>query len=160
MGSYDLYTKGTSAAQQAKFKETARVLATGKTDTEGENTNLNIPLSDISGDKLPTVGEVGQVLKKTANGAAWDNEKTELPTEGTAGQVLKKTANGVKWDNEKTELPTNGNVGDVLKKTADGSEWVNMFPPFPPDADTKSYVLGIKDGKIDWVEDQTGGGGS
>ena len=131
MGSYDLYTEGTSAEQQAKFKETAKILATGKTDDEGESTNLNIPLSDISGDKLPTGGNAGQVLKKTAKGTEWGNEKTELPTGGNAGQVLKKTANGSEWGNEKTELPSGGNAGQVLKKTANGSEWANEKTELP-----------------------------
>jgi hypothetical protein len=138
MGSYDLYTKGTSAAQQAKFLETATVLATGKTETEGESLNLNIPLSDMAGDKLPTGGSTGQVLKKTANGSEWANEKTEVPTDGTEGQVLMM----------KNGTPTWVALKDIL-------------PPYPNDWQYNYYVLGIdEEGKIAWVEDQTGGTGS
>jgi len=45
------YTKLTelTAEQQAKFKETATVLAQGKTATDGATTDINIPFSEFSG---------------------------------------------------------------------------------------------------------------
>lgn len=46
-----------------------------------------------------------------------------LPSGGNVGDVLGKTADGAVWRTETQELPSGGNVGDVLKKTADGSEW-------------------------------------
>lgn len=84
MGSYDLYTEGTSAEQQTKFKETAKILATGKTDDAGENVNLNIPLSDI--DALPKGGSNKDVLVKNSDGSySWSNRLTSV--EASIGDV-------------------------------------------------------------------------
>ena len=49
-------------------------------------------------DPLPTGGETGQVLTKTADGAAWDDVPSDLPSGGTDGQVLTKTTDGVAWE--------------------------------------------------------------
>ena len=49
-------------------------------------------------DPLPTGGETGQVLTKTASGTAWDDVPSDLPSGGTDGQILTKTAGGVAWE--------------------------------------------------------------
>lgn len=49
-------------------------------------------------DPLPTGGETGQVLTKTASGTAWDDVPSDLPSGGTDGQVLTKTTDGVAWE--------------------------------------------------------------
>lgn len=49
-------------------------------------------------DPLPTGGETGQVLTKTAEGTAWDDIPSDLPAGGTDGQILTKTADGVAWE--------------------------------------------------------------
>lgn len=49
-------------------------------------------------DPLPTGGETGQVLTKTASGTAWDDVPSDLPPGGTDGQVLTKTSDGVAWE--------------------------------------------------------------
>ena len=49
-------------------------------------------------DPLPTGGETGQVLTKTASGTAWDDVPSDLPAGGTDGQILTKTADGVAWE--------------------------------------------------------------
>ena len=49
-------------------------------------------------DPLPTGGETGQVLTKTASGTAWDDVPSDLPSGGTDGQILTKTADGVAWE--------------------------------------------------------------
>ena len=45
------YTKLTelTSEQQAKFKETATILAQGKTATDGATTDINIPFDEFSG---------------------------------------------------------------------------------------------------------------
>jgi hypothetical protein len=45
------YTKLTelTAEQQAKFKETATILAQGKTTTDGATTDINIPFDEFGG---------------------------------------------------------------------------------------------------------------
>ena len=40
-------------------------------------------------DPLPTGGETGQVLTKTASGTAWDDVPSDLPAGGTDGQILR-----------------------------------------------------------------------
>lgn len=81
------------------------------------------------GDSLPEGGTVGQVLTKTATGAAWDDVPEELPTEGTAGQVLTlevpegETDPVPTWADPEEELPSGGTAGQVLTKTANGCEW-------------------------------------
>ena len=49
-------------------------------------------------DPIPTGGETGQVLTKTASGTAWDDVPSDLPAGGTDGQILTKTADGVAWE--------------------------------------------------------------
>ena len=49
-------------------------------------------------DPLPTGGETGQVLTKTASGTAWDDVPSDLPAGGTDGQILTKTTDGVAWE--------------------------------------------------------------
>lgn len=66
------------------------------------------------GSGLPEGGTVGQVLTKTATGAAWDDVPEELPEGGTTGQVLTKTASGTAWGNIPEELPEGGTEGQVL----------------------------------------------
>lgn len=58
--------------------------------------NINIE----SGSNLPEGGTEGQVLTKTANGAAWQDPQAAFPEGGSTGQVLKKTSSGVEWAND------------------------------------------------------------
>ena len=90
---------------------------------------------------LPVGGSTGQVLKRTASGAEWANEKTELPTGGANGQILKRTANGTEWANEKTELPTGGANGQVLTKRAGGAAWETPAAPVPKQIKNGSYYV-------------------
>ena len=78
---------------------------------------------------LPSDGTAGQVLTKTADGAAWDDSPSALPTDGTAGQVLTKTADGAAWDDSPSALPTDGTAGQVLTKTEDGAAWKTLDIP-------------------------------
>lgn len=72
---------------------------------------------------LPTDGTAGQVLTKTADGAAWGDSPSALPPDGTAGQVLTKTADGAVWGDSPSALPSDGTAGQVLTKTATGVQW-------------------------------------
>lgn len=53
-----------------------------------------------TGASLPEGGTEGQVLTKTAGGAAWQDPQAAFPEGGTTGQVLKKTSSGVEWAND------------------------------------------------------------
>lgn len=53
-----------------------------------------------TGASLPEGGTEGQVLTKTASGAAWQDPQAAFPEGGTTGQVLKKTSSGVEWAND------------------------------------------------------------
>lgn len=90
---------------------------------------------------LPSGGSVGQVLRRTQNGAAWSNEAQGLPSGGSAGQVLKRTSNGSKWANEKTELPSGGSTGQVLTRTSSGSAWQTPSATTPTQIKNGSYYL-------------------
>ena len=72
-------------------------------------------------DPLPTGGEEGQVLTKTASGAQWDDVPSDLPAGGTNGQILTKTDDGVAWsDAPDTGVTTfNGRTGAVSPQTGD-----------------------------------------
>lgn len=76
-----------------------------------------------TGASLPEGGTEGQVLTKTADGAAWQDPQAAFPEGGTTGQVLTKTSSGTAWQNVPTELPSGGTEGQVLKKTSSGVEW-------------------------------------
>ena len=88
---------------------------------------------------LPTGGSSGQILKRTASGADWSDEKTGLPVGGSTGQVLKRTASGAEWANEKTELPTGGANGQILKRTANGTAWETPEATAPKQIKNGSY---------------------
>lgn len=68
-----------------------------------------IPKGDTGDGGVPTDGEVGQVLTKTATGTEWQDAQAGLPSGGTTGQVLTKTASGETWQ----DLP------DIVEPTAD-----------------------------------------
>lgn len=72
-------------------------------------------------DPLPSGGEEGQVLTKTASGAQWDDVPSDLPAGGTDGQILIKTADGVAWsDAPETGVTTfNGRTGAVTPQSGD-----------------------------------------
>ena len=101
---------------------------------------------------LPTDGTAGQVLTRTADGAAWGDSPSALPTDGTAGQVLTKTEDGAVWKtldipdasvlawgaitgtlSDQSDLqavldskitgPSAGEEGAYLQKTATGVQW-------------------------------------
>ena len=122
---YDLDDDGVvdSAAKLA----TARKI--GSADFDGTG---NISLSDMGAQPaLPTNGEDGQFLQKTAAGVKWAtphaswgqitgdlqnqadlsnalNGKISSPSGGTAGQVLTKTATGAEW----ADAPSGGTSGE------------------------------------------------
>lgn len=62
---------------------------------------------------LPTDGTAGQVLTRTADGAAWGDSPSALPSDGTAGQVLTKTATGVQW----AAIATGGGASSQVVRT-------------------------------------------
>lgn len=62
---------------------------------------------------LPPDGTAGQVLTKTADGAAWGDSPSALPSDGTAGQVLTKTATGVQW----AAIATGGGASSQVVRT-------------------------------------------
>lgn len=72
-------------------------------------------------DPLPTGGETGQVLTKTASGTAWDDVPSDLPSGGTDGQVLTKTTDGVAWEDAPDTGVTsfNGRTGAVTPQEGD-----------------------------------------
>ena len=72
-------------------------------------------------DPLPSGGETGQVLTKTADGAEWDDVPSDLPSGGTDGQVLTKTASGTAWDDVPDTGVTsfNGRTGAVVPASGD-----------------------------------------
>ena len=72
-------------------------------------------------DPLPTGGETGQVLTKTADGAAWDDVPSDLPSGGTDGQVLTKTTDGVAWEDAPEAGVTSfkGRTGAVTPQEGD-----------------------------------------
>ena len=97
---------------------------------------------------LPTDGTAGQVLTKTADGAAWDDSPSALPTDGTAGQVLTKTADGAAWDDSPSALPTDGTAGQVLTKTADGAAWDDSPSALPTDGTAGQVLTKTADGAV------------
>ena len=72
-------------------------------------------------DPLPTGGETGQVLTKTAKGTAWDDIPSDLPAGGTDGQILTKTADGVEWEDAPEAGVTSfkGRTGAVTPQEGD-----------------------------------------
>ena len=72
-------------------------------------------------DPLPTGGETGQVLTKTAEGTAWDDVPSDLPSGGTDGQVLTKTTDGVAWEDapEGGVISFKGRTGAVTPQEGD-----------------------------------------
>lgn len=72
-------------------------------------------------DPLPSGGEEGQVLTKTASGTQWDDVPSDLPSGGTDGQILTKTADGVSWEDppEGGVTSFNGRTGAVTPQTGD-----------------------------------------
>lgn len=63
-----------------------------------------------AGDTFPEGGTKGQVLTKTADGAAWQDPQATFPEGGTVGQVLKKTSTGVEWGNDSDTIVTVNNT--------------------------------------------------
>lgn len=72
-------------------------------------------------DPLPSGGEEGQVLTKTASGAQWDDVPSDLPSGGTDGQILTKTADGVAWEDapEGGVTSFNSRTGAITPQTGD-----------------------------------------
>ena len=72
-------------------------------------------------DPLPSGGEEGQVLTKTASGAQWDDIPSDLPAGGTDGQILTKTADGVAWEDAPEAGVTSfkGRTGAVTPQEGD-----------------------------------------
>ena len=72
-------------------------------------------------DPLPSGGEEGQVLTKTASGAQWDDIPSDLPSGGTDGQILTKTADGVAWEDapEGGVTSFNGRTGAITPQSGD-----------------------------------------
>ena len=72
-------------------------------------------------DPLPSGGEEGQVLTKTASGAQWDDIPSDLPAGGTDGQILTKTADGVAWEDapEGGVTSFNSRTGAITPQTGD-----------------------------------------
>ena len=95
-------------------------------------------------DPLPSGGEEGQVLTKTASGAQWDDVPSDLPSGGTDGQILTKTADGVAWEDPPEDGVTsfNGRTGAVTPQAGDyTAEMVGARPStWTPSADDVGAV--------------------
>ena len=97
-------------------------------------------------DPLPSGGEEGQVLTKTASGAQWDDIPSDLPAGGTDGQILTKTADGVAWEDapEGGVTSFNGRTGAVTPQAGDyTAEMVGADPAGSASQslmDAKSYT--------------------
>ena len=90
---------------------------------------------------------VGTVLRA----AEEEGEKHALPSGGEVGDVLKKTTDGAEWAEETKELPSGGNANDVLTKTASGIEWkAPSGGGGEPDYSTTEVDTGVK-----WVDGKT-----
>lgn len=86
-------------------------------DDEGNLVWASVPA------ELPSNGEVGQFLARTANGVAWTNAPSGggevgegLPEGGTAGQFLVRTADGYAW----ADAPSTGDKGATGDKGPTG----------------------------------------
>ena len=88
--------------------------------------------------KLPDGGDVGDVLKRTATGAQWDDVPSDIPAGGTQGQVLTKgDGETVTWSDPASGLPDGGTPGQMLYQGESGAEWGDK-----PDAGSVAFTPG------------------
>ena len=105
-----------------------------------------IPKGDTGDGGVPTDGEVGQVLTKTATGTEWQDAQAGLPSGGTTGQVLTKTADGHTWQ----DLP------EIVEPTADELREI-LNTPVLEETNGKA-VLKTPDASTTAILDIAGGG--
>ena len=105
-----------------------------------------IPKGDTGDGGVPTDGEVGQVLTKTATGTEWQDAQAGLPSGGTTGQVLTKTASGETWQ----DLP------EIVEPTADELREILNTPVL--EETSGKAVLKTPDASATAILDITSGG--
>ena len=105
-----------------------------------------IPKGATGDGGVPTDGEVGQVLTKTATGTEWQDAQAGLPSGGTTGQVLTKTASGETWQ----DLP------EIVEPTADELREILNTPVL--EETSGKAVLKTPDASTTAILDITGGG--
>lgn len=105
-----------------------------------------IPKGDTGDGGVPTDGEVGQVLTKTATGTEWQDAQAGLPSGGTTGQVLTKTASGETWQ----DLP------EIVEPTADELREILNTPVL--EETSGKAVLKTPDASTTAILDIAGGG--
>lgn len=100
---------------------------TNKSKEAMEAKTLAIPPRERTGEGgLPSGGEVGQVVTKTAGGAAWEDIPQELPDlEGSdAGDVLTNIGNNKTAWAPNHDVPSGGSDGQVLTKMSNDNHAV------------------------------------
>lgn len=99
---------------QPKF---VRVDDAGKITTPGVVQQMT-DIAKANGGGLPAGGTAGQVLQKTATGAAWAPAPTSLPAGGSTGQAVIKQADGsAAWDN--ASGPAGRGIKSIVSSTSD-----------------------------------------
>ena len=123
------YPPSTQGTKNTAFKNSANVLVTGEA-TSGSKEQLNIPLSQIQGDKLPSGGSTGQFIKKTGDSTVGWGDVHEVPTTGgNEGDVLTKGANNTySW-----QQPSGGGGGGGYTRAtaAFGEQYSKPYPWWP-----------------------------
>lgn len=115
---YDIDDDG--VVDSAEKLATARKIGSANFDGTGD-----ISLSDMGAQPaLPTNGEEGQFLQKTASGVAW---ATPHDSWGQISGDIQNQADLYNALNGKISSPSGGTAGQVLTKTANGAEWAT--PP-------------------------------
>ena len=111
---------------------------------------------------LPSDGTAGQVLTKTADGAAWGDSPSALPSDGTAGQVLTKTADGAVWktlDIPDASVPAWGAITGTLSDQSDLQAALDSKITGPSAGEEGAYLQKTATG-VQWAAIATGGASS
>lgn len=147
---------GTDGSDGAAATVTVGTVTTGAEGSQASVTNSGtanaavldfvIPKGDTGDGGVPTDGEVGQVLTKTATGTEWQDAQAGLPSGGTTGQVLTKTASGETWQ----DLP------EIVEPTADELREI-LNTPVLEESNGKA-VLKTPDASATAILDIAGGG--
>ena len=147
---------GTDGSDGAAATITVGTVTTGAEGSQASVTNSGtanaavldfvIPKGATGDGGVPTDGEVGQVLTKTATGTEWQDAQAGLPSGGTTGQVLTKTASGETWQ----DLP------EIVEPTADELREILNTPVL--EETSGKAVLKTPDASTTAILDIAGGG--
>lgn len=111
---------------------------------------------------LPSDGTAGQVLTKTADGAAWGDSPSALPLDGTAGQVLTKTEDGAVWktlDIPDASVPAWGAITGTLSDQSDLQAVLDSKITGPSAGEEGAFLQKTATG-VKWAAIATGGASS